>query len=842
MPNIFFQISGLLYITMILVVYIRKKKEITWDNYVFRSLVLCSMFGLILDISSALAAVYLEHHWIVPLLVKLSLWGLATWMIIFTFYLVLATSPKNTGNLLMDKSENSQYFFKLLRKTIIFNGIAVALISVLPINIVVEGSSFYSNGPSAIICYLYFAICFIIWITIIIKNRKNLKSKQFKPVFIFLFLACIAIVIQIVRPDMLIITSLMAFVTVVTYHSIENPDLYAIEALNIATQQAESANHAKSDFLSSMSHEIRTPLNAIVGFSQSLAKEDISGPARDEVKEILNASTGLLETINGILDISKLEANKIEIVKTDYSTRKLINEIATLANSRVGSKAVELKFEIDDKLPPVLYGDNLRIKQILTNLITNAIKYTKYGHVLFKIDSLNSKDKCMLTITVEDTGIGMTEEDLEMLFVKFQRFEIDKNINIAGTGLGMAITKGLVELMNGEISVTSEYGKGSTFTIVLEQEISDKEVKDTPDDNKITTIEPFNASGQRVLVVDDNKINLKVAERLIGEYQVDLDLSDSGRDCINKIMTGEKYDLILLDIMMPKMKGPEVLEALKKIPDFDTPVVALTADVISGMEEKYITQGFNDCLPKPIVEEELYYLLRKFLKETGERVAPAPKVEEEERDENGRLITEALVPTAQINVKQIQEAASAIEQHVEEKTIDEVKAQVADPKPIAELEFDLPKLNEEPKEEELPKLEETIQLEEKPKEELNFHELPEVNYLSELMEISPSQIFPDSEPQEEPKRVIDIFEDINTKTTKKELQEKIEKLNELKINNNLEEYTKVAEEIKNITSESNEEISKLAYEHELAAKASYLEFLNDNFDKLKDLIENMEDK
>ena len=414
------------------------------------------------------------------------------------------------------------------------------------------------------------------------------------------------------------------FITVIIYNTLENPDINILTKLNEAKKQADEANKSKTDFLSSMSHEIRTPLNAIVGFGQALAKEDISGEAKEEVQDILMASNTLLDIVNGILDIQKIESNKIELVNGEYHTKKMVNEITSLINARIGSKPIDFKVLVDDKLPAVLYGDCIRVKQIAINLLTNAVKYTKEGRILFQVKAQNEKDICRLTLQVQDTGMGMTEEDLEKLFIKFQRFDEEKNINVEGTGLGMAITKGLVDRMNGKIDVKSKYGEGSTFEVTLEQKIIAHEAEGIEIMDEIEDVKSFNASGQKILVVDDNKINLKVAERLLREYKVTVELVNSGSECIDKVLDGKVYDLIFMDIMMPKMNGIEALENLKNIVGFKMPVVALTADVISGMEEKYISKGFDDCLAKPIVEEELYYMLRKFLKETKEE----PKQEE----------------------------------------------------------------------------------------------------------------------------------------------------------------------------------------------------------------------
>ena len=615
MVNIFFQVSALMHIMVTAIIYFTKQKQKTIENYAFRSLIIFEIATLLVDISSIVLGIYLKSSSLNSIIGKVYLCGVVSWMIMYTYYLYIITHPQNKTRLLMEDNSNSKIFINDMKRIVLFNLVAVILIAVLPLFSNVQDITYTIYGPAEVFSYIIGGTCIIVWGALLFKSRKTTKKQHINLIFSSIMIAVAALCIQALRPDAILVSSIGAFLTTLAYFMLENPDLHFIEELNIATRQAESANHAKSDFLSSMSHEIRTPLNAIVGFSQALAKEDISGAAKEEVKEIINASTNLLETVNGILDISKIEANKIEIVNLDYSTKKMINEIVSQSNARIGSKTIDFKIEIDENLPQVLVGDSFRIKQIVLNLLSNSIKYTKSGYVKLKIDSQSSQNKCLLTIIVEDTGIGLTKEDIDMLFVKFQRFEMDKNVNIAGTGLGMAITKGLVELMNGEIAVESEYGKGSTFTIILEQDISDKKIEEVASEEELQKIEAFNASGQRVLVVDDNKINLKVAEKLLSEYNLDLDLVDSGRECINKVMSGEKYDLILLDIMMPKMKGSEVLKNLKAQVGFKTPVIALTADVISGMEDKYISQGFDDCLPKPIVEEELFYLLKKYLKE-----------------------------------------------------------------------------------------------------------------------------------------------------------------------------------------------------------------------------------
>ena len=397
--------------------------------------------------------------------------------------------------------------------------------------------------------------------------------------------------LQSTNPGLLVMTSMETFITFLMYFTIENPDMKLIKELNVAKDRADKANQAKTEFLSSMSHEIRTPLNAIVGFSQALKEEELPKEALEEVDDIIMASNSLLEIINGILDISKIESGKIEIVNKEYRFKEIFDELVILSKGRLGDKALEFKYSYDDSIPAILYGDYTRVKQVILNILTNAIKYTKEGYIDFKVSSVIKDDICRIIVSVEDSGIGIKQENISKLFSKFERFDLDKNITIEGTGLGLAITKKLVELMGGRIVVQSVYE--------IEEDI--KEEKE------------IDVSGKRVLIVDDNKINLKVASRLLQNYKVITEEVDSGFSCIDKINAGENYDIILMDDMMPKMSGVETLKKLKEIDGFNVPVIALTANAIAGMREKYISEGFTDYLAKPINKVELNNIISKYL-------------------------------------------------------------------------------------------------------------------------------------------------------------------------------------------------------------------------------------
>ena len=292
------------------------------------------------------------------------------------------------------------------------------------------------------------------------------------------------------------------------------------------------------------------------------------------------------------------------------------NDLTKLIIPRIGEKPIELKTNFSKDIPAILYGDKGKIKEIITNLLTNAVKYTEKGLIVFSVSCINDKNISKLVISVEDTGRGIKPEKIDKLFTKFNRLEEDRNTTLEGTGLGLAITKNLVEMMGGKIVVQSKYGSGSKFTVYLKQKIvsiNKVTVKEGKIDENLDnqSLEYFN---KKILIVDDNKLNIKVATRLLTPYKVEIDTCESGITCLDKIKQGNKYDLILLDDMMPKLSGVETLKELKKEKEFNIPVIALTANAINGMREKYLSDGFNDYLAKPIDKLELRRVLNEYLK------------------------------------------------------------------------------------------------------------------------------------------------------------------------------------------------------------------------------------
>ena len=394
------------------------------------------------------------------------------------------------------------------------------------------------------------------------------------------------------------------------------------QRLETAVREAEAAGKAKSDFLAQMSHEIRTPINAVIGMDEMILRESNDPGIREYAQDIKNAGKTLLTLINGILDFSKIESGKMEILPVKYETATLIDDLINMIADRAEKKNLELLLNIDERLPRVLYGDDVRIRQVITNLLTNAIKYTEKGSVtlIMRRESI-SKDACMIYVEVSDTGIGIRKEDREKLFESFQRLDERKNRSIEGTGLGMSIVQGILQLMGSSLNVESEYGKGSSFSFRIRQGMIDE----TPlgvyerhhrQEAQTGTGKELRITKADILVVDDNDMNLKVARSLMKKLTVVPDLADSGEKALQ--MAGEKhYDVILMDHMMPGMDGIEALKQLKekKLLENGTAVIALTANAISGARERYLELGFQDYLSKPIEPDELEQTLTTWLPE-----------------------------------------------------------------------------------------------------------------------------------------------------------------------------------------------------------------------------------
>ena len=599
--NVLLMIASLLYLILICILYFSKEKIQTFETNIYKYILIFAIFGVIMDLFGVYASLYIDDssfiRWII---LKLYYSYLLSIIYLLTVYMfILGKTSK------LEKQEKTK--FKIF--TIIF--IIILFVNfLLPVYYYKNGNIIYAYGPSTNYLYAVAGLIIFSWICYLLKNIKQIKSKKNVPLITLIVLSVPIVYLQMKNPELLLVSSLISFIVVVMYHTIENPDVKMVEALNIAKDTAEKANRAKSDFLSSMSHEIRTPLNAIVGFSECITNANSLEEAKDSAKDVITASNTLLEIVNGILDISKIEAGKLELVENDYDVKKLLNDVIKLIRVRIGDKPLEFKVNIAEDIPNVLYGDYANVKKILINLLTNAVKYTEQGYISLDVKCVKVNEEiCRLIVTVKDTGRGIKQEDISKLFTKFQRVDEDRNTTIEGTGLGLAITKQLVSMMNGNIVVHSVYGEGSEFTVAIDQRLS---LAKLVQEEEIVEETNLDLTGKKILLVDDNKLNIKVAEKILSKYNPIVESCESGMECLEKVKVNN-YDLILLDDMMPKMKGSEVLVKLKENPNFNTPVIVLTANAINGMEEQYLSKGFNGYLAKPIEKDKLFAILNKYL-------------------------------------------------------------------------------------------------------------------------------------------------------------------------------------------------------------------------------------
>ncbi|MBR4168153.1 MAG: response regulator [Lachnospiraceae bacterium] len=503
------------------------------------------------------------------------------------------------------------------------------------------------------LCYCYAMILIVFAYGIVLSIQPSNAPHPSTSIVVFLALMPLTINDRPIRMGFIVLVATLTYLYFSYY--VKSPEAFTTDILNTATfailglflylgisnrnvkeiffgiqaaenekfreeaRVAENSNRAKSNFLANMSHEIRTPMNAIIGLNEMILRESPDAKIKQYALDIKGAGDTLLSIINDILDLSKIESGKMELVPVEYEISSVINDVVNMTMKKANDKGLDFHLYADPDIPSVLYGDEIRVRQVMLNIINNAIKYTEEGSV--KINLSYDRDTTFLILRVADTGVGIRESDRERIFTSFQRLDESRNRKVEGTGLGLSITKQLVSLMHGQIVVESEYGKGSTFTAYMVQKVEDE----TPIGNyterlekaKFAAAEEYRpalvAPKARLLIVDDNEMNLQVIADLLQETKIRVTVALSGAECIERLKDRD-YDMVLLDQMMPELSGTQTLKLIRDRGLAEhTPIVVLTADAIAGAKEAYIKEGFTDYLSKPVMYEELEETLRKYL-------------------------------------------------------------------------------------------------------------------------------------------------------------------------------------------------------------------------------------
>lgn len=600
------QVAALVIISFIIVVHYSAKRRTTKLHLVFSVMIAMAFLNVCADLGYAYSIINLKQPNL--LLDRMYMATMPTFVAMAYTYLALRVE---------DEGGKSIVKWMAVRHLPVAFGVVMAF--VLPYSYERKGDWLYGTGPIIPITYSIVTIYVIGCVILLIANVKAIARKTSVVCLITMGAFVATMIVQLFIKGATITSLGVLFVVVALYFIAENPELLLIEQLQYEKDRANAANMSKSSFVAHMSHEIRTPINAILGMNEVILRESDESNISQYSQDIANAAYALYGIINDVLDVSKMESGKMEIIPVRYELNQLLYDAISMVKPKSDTKQLDFFVEVNPTLPNIYYGDDIRLKQVLTNLLSNAIKYTHEGFVKLTVEGDYMGDHMSLNFQIKDTGIGIREEDMAKLFVAFERIEEERNRNIEGTGLGMSITNNLLRLMGTHLDVTSTYGEGSIFSFSILQRIMDQEpIGDFNEYSRqqleYTTV-GFKAPTVKILVVDDNAINRRVFSSLLNGTEIRIDDASSGYECLDMIKTTQ-YDMIFIDYLMPGIDGVETAKLMKDSKDHlnrKTPLIMLTANMMDAVKDEYKEAGFNAFLSKPIFLEELEKLIRAYL-------------------------------------------------------------------------------------------------------------------------------------------------------------------------------------------------------------------------------------
>ena len=587
--TIFLTIISFFYSVLLMIAYFSKDKIKTLENKVYSKLIIINFIGIILELFCTIFAGYAKDYLVFyTILNKLFLVELTIWCSVFSVYVFLISSKK-------EKNELKSYLKKVSIFHIVIDVITMFLIFVLPVqfNINDLGYVMYSYGPSVNIVFISSTLYITLMFTCLIRNFKNIKSKKYLPIYVYMVIGVLVGIVQKLHPEILAFTSMEAFITVIMYFTIENPDKKLLEEIHMSKKIADAANEDKSMLIYNMMNEVKSIASDINKSSEVILNSNNLEENRFFAREIISSNNKLYSMANNIYNIDVIDDINVKTVKNKYNIKLLLKEVISKNKELFEDKDISFRFNIDSNLPNTLYGDSINLKNVLNTIIGNSYKYTDKGYVELSVNAIFKKDIVRLIIKIEDSGIGIKAEDLEKC--------LNKNTKDQNSLYGARKT---INIMGGNLLISSEYNKGTIITIILDQKIYTDSNKDNYDNY---------VNNKKILIIDDNNSGIKLISKILDKHNILYDSSNLGKEALDRIRKGDKYDLILLDEDMPYMNGISVMNKLNKIKGFDTKVILLTKNSNIIYDDIYKDSGFSDYIIKPINKDDLMNKINKYL-------------------------------------------------------------------------------------------------------------------------------------------------------------------------------------------------------------------------------------
>ena len=595
-----FDLLGLLVLFILIFIYYSKNIASRPQSNIFNGMMITAYIVQLLYIANFIATKASLNIFIFQKLYLVSIILFASLLFSYYFTILIQDKYSSQDSIIDKKLKSLKYSITLI------NIVTLILVFILDVNL----NDNLIFGTSVVFTYILFFTYIILDGLLILIGKNSINKNNRKNLFIIFVVNILLLIGNFIFINATIINFIPVIIILIIYLGIENIWVKESQRLVLEKNYSMKTSLDKVKFLSNLSHEIRTPINVIDGFSQVLIDSNDIESMKEDAKDIRIASKELTEIIDGLIDIATIDNGKLELMPEDYNVNEMFDNVINISNSRIKDKNIKFISNIDKDIPEVLFGDQAKLEQILLNIINNSIKYTKKGKISLNVDAVKSRLMCRLKISIKDTGSGMKQEEIDSIFNEDKRLE-----NNDSEKLGLIVAKKLLELMNGKIDINSIYGQGTEVSIVIDQKmVSNSEIAKK---TRKKSIKPFDSKGKRILIVDDNKLNIKVAYKLLEPYNVKVEEAFSGQECLDLLDKDTNFDLILMDDLMPKMSGTETLDVLKKLERIDgfyIPVVVLTANALAGEKNKYLNIGFDDYLAKPIDRYELDRVLRKFIK------------------------------------------------------------------------------------------------------------------------------------------------------------------------------------------------------------------------------------